>query len=381
MLTSTTLMVTGGTVANQTTQSYLKRAIGNNVVLIAHPDLSERYLDLLSHLLHNKEVATINYSDPKYVVPEPLVSRLKNVSGVVKVDSRFIFETEVHEVPFIYVEDRRYFQVGDRRSGEALIVGVDPENVVNEWLVSGRVLDEDDLYSALVGDSLASQILTVPSEQKLRIFGKTFEVAGLILDPLNEGIVVYIPSSILSEVIGPAKSNLLLLRLDQLRGPETMEDIVKAISGSMLDVVELDGAVERYVALFDSLWSSVMILSILFLAAATICLFGYMMLCLHEQLQEIGIMRALGAKPSLVLKIVSAQVLLIVSSSAAIGIPIGFFAAFSLLLPDPTVSLGNVVQILAWLFLALVVLCLSGLYPVFKAVNKSIINTMSHPSN
>jgi len=59
------------------------------------------------------------------------------------------------------------------------------------------------------------------------------------------------------------------------------------------------------------------------LAAASLCLIGYVVLAIADQRQELGVLRALGIKPKTVTKIVSEQSVIILLSRCEAGIPIG----------------------------------------------------------
>ena len=59
------------------------------------------------------------------------------------------------------------------------------------------------------------------------------------------------------------------------------------------------------------------------LAAASLCLLGYVVLAIADQRQELGVLRALGIKPKTVTKIVSEQSVIILLSRCGAGIPIG----------------------------------------------------------
>ena len=127
------MMVTGTTIVNETTQSYVNRAISENVILIGHPDMCTRYTNFLSQLLQTEDVREINYVDSKYSIPEALVSKLKGFQGVIRVDPRLILETRVYEVQgitFVGEDKRRAVLLGDHRSVVALVQGVEPEHVM-----------------------------------------------------------------------------------------------------------------------------------------------------------------------------------------------------------------------------------------------------------
>jgi len=384
VLTLTTVTIAGGMIANQTTTNYVERAIGRDVVLVGHPNLTERYVNLLSQFFEGKEMESIDYLDPHFLnISESLVLRLSNIAGVCKVDPRLVLEASVLEIPGIVPDPddpNEALVIGDSRSDEALILGVNPEVVVNEWLIMGRIFDEADRKSTIIGDSLALNMFDDPQNQSIKVRAHTFEeafgIVGVCLDPLNNGKVVYTPLNALSTELRQSGYNLLFLKIDPSERLEVLAEIEDEISGKNLGLIELNEVLVKHVSFLNHIWSFVMFLPLFSLATATLCLLSYLMLSIAGQQREFGIMRALGAKPRSIMKIVFTQALLITLVSGAIGISVGLFVTFVFLIPEPFVSQYTLVSVAGWLLLALSLLCLSSLYPAMKAVKNSVVSAI-----
>ncbi|MDH5418898.1 MAG: FtsX-like permease family protein [Candidatus Bathyarchaeota archaeon] len=379
VLTLTTVTIAGGMIANKTTTNYVERAIGRDVVLVGHPKLIERYVNLLSQFFEAKEMESIDYLDSRYSISNSRVSELSNISGVLMTDPRLVLGTIVYEVQGVIIDPERpdpYILVGDNRSAEALVVGVQPERVINEWLIFGRVLNETDVHSAVIGDSLALEMFDDPQKQAIRVFEKNFEIPGVCLDPLNNGKVVYVPLNALSAELGQLGYNLLFLKIDPSERSRVLTEIENEISGKNLELVELNEVLGRHVSFLNHIWSFVMFLPLFSLVTATLCLLSYLMLSIAGQQREFGIMRALGAKPRSIMKIIFTQALLITLISGAIGISVGLFVTFVFLIPEPVVSQYTLVSVAGWLLFALGLLCSSSLYPAMKAVKKSVVGAI-----
>jgi ABC-type antimicrobial peptide transport system permease subunit len=177
--------------------------------------------------------------------------------------------------------------------------------------------------------------------------------------------------------LGQQGFNLLFLQIDSSEKSQVLAKLENEISGENLNIVELDQTLDKHVNFLNSIWSLVMFLPLFSLATAAISLLSYLMLSISSQQHEFGIMRALGAKPKSIMKIVFSQALLIILVSAAIGISIGLFITFSFLIPEPIISQSTLISVAGWLVLILVILCLSGLYPAMKAVKKTVIEAIS----
>jgi putative ABC transport system permease protein len=379
VLTLTTVTIAGGMIANQTTTSYVERAIGKDVVLVGHPNITGRYVTLLSRFFEAKEMESIDYLDPDFLISESLAFRLSNISGVRKVDPRFVLEASVLEIPGIIPDPndpKETIIIGDSRSDEALILGVEPELVVNEWLIMGRFFGKADQKSTVIGDSLALEMFDDPQNQSIKVLEEKFDIVGVCLDPLNNGKVVYMPLSVLSTAIGQYGYNLLLLKIDPSERSQVLTEIENEISGKNLKLVELNEILGKHVNFLNHIWSFVMFLPLFSLATATLCLLSYLMLSIAGQQREFGIMRALGAKPRSITKIIVTQALLITLISGAIGISVGLFVTFAFLISEPVIPQYAVFFVAGWLLLALGLICLSSLYPAMKAVKKSVVNAI-----
>jgi putative ABC transport system permease protein len=187
---------------------------------------------------------------------------------------------------------------------------------------------------------------------------------------------VYAPLNALSTELGQSGYNLLFLKIDRSERLEVLAEIEDEISGKNLGLIELNEVLVKHVNFLNHIWSFVMFLPLFSLATATLCLLSYLMLSIAGQQREFGIMRALGAKPRNIIKIIFTQALLITLVSGAIGISVGLFVTFVLLIPEPVVSQYTLFSVTGWLLLALSLLCLSSLYPAMKAVKKSVVSAI-----
>ena len=92
-----------------------------------------------------------------------------------------------------------------------------------------------------------------------------------------------------------------------------------------------------------------MLLPLFTLASAAMCLVGYMMLAMDEQHQEFAILRAVGAKPRIIVNISAIQSAIVLLSSFAVGISLGIITTLLILMTNPLVTSVTIVEIAAWL--------------------------------
>lgn len=175
------------------------------------------------------------------------------------------------------------------------------------------------------------------------------------------------------------KLNLLLLKIDPSNRSEVLAEIERLISGMELQYVELNEILGKHLNFLSYVWSFAMFLPLFSLVAGPLCLLSYMMLSVTGQQRTFAIMKALGAKPKAVMKIIFTESLLISLISGAIGVSLGLFFIFLFLIPEPVISNYTLASVAGWLLLALGLLCLSSLYPAIKTVKKSVASVMSQP--
>ena len=375
-----TVTIAGGVIAKQTTESWIERAVGRNILLIAHHEICNQYHTLLSKFHESREIPTLNYIREEYLIPEALEAHLNSLSYI-GLERRLIVWTQIREVQGTVVgEHGAYITVGDSREGESLVVGVEPENTFGEWFLDGGFLKNGESMCAVVGDSIANSMFTAPLEQYLQIYGYQLDVVGVCVDPINNGKVVYVNMRDLQMITGVLKPNILLVKVVSLSDYEKVlneiRGAVKAVNRDF-EVLELNKVLEKSLAFLGLIWSTILFLPFSALASAVPCLIGYVVLALTEQRQEFGVLRALGAKPKTIVKVVAIQNIVVLLSSYACGIAFGIMITLLILVPNPLVTSFTVLQIAGLLSTALAATFLISLYPAVKLNRKSILEMLT----
>jgi putative ABC transport system permease protein len=120
-----------------------------------------------------------------------------------------------------------------------------------------------------------------------------------------------------------------------------------------------------------------MLLPLLTLASAAMSLVGYMMLSVDEQRQEFAMLRAVGAKPRLIVGISAIQGAIVLFSSFGVGLSLGVIGTLLILMAHPLVTGVTIASIGAWLLSALAAMYLLSLYPAFKLSKAPILKIMA----
>lgn len=382
IFTLITVAIAGGIIADQTTRSWVEKAIGRDIILIAHQDMCSQYGSLLSRFHEAGESSQFNYTEEEYLVSENLLDQLNAMSDV-HVDARLVVEAHVKEVPGVIInpETATTSSVGDKREGESLIVGVEPENVLSEWFIEGDFLETNKEWEVMIGDSLAQKMFSKPLNQSILFYGRIFDVAGVCLDPINNGNVTYTSLEVLQNAMGVSRPNVVMVRVDSANRAQITGQIRTIVedANAKFRVCKLNEVLDENLSFLGHIWSTIMFLPLFSLIAASLCLIGYVVLAIAEQRRELGVLRALGIKPKTVTKIVSEQSFIILLSSFAAGVPIGIILTLLILVPEPIITSYTVLEIAGWLLISLLVVFVSSLYPTIKFARKPILEIMSQP--
>lgn len=387
-----TVSICGGIVVNDTTTSWIQKTVDKNTIAIAHSSMATQYKLLLSKFSGSDETGTFNYSDRNLGISNSVIEQLSALPTVNLVDSRLVLFERVQEVGNFTIdpETKNTLPVGDSRQGESLIIGVDPEELVGDWSIEGSFLSDSDNLEAVIGDSISHKlyaphpsryiVLADPLLESIKLQNTTFRIVGVCIDPINNGLVTYVPIQKLMTVTGISSSNLLIVKIDDSADRETaitqIRSVIQAVD-SNLEVFDLNSLAAQNTAFLASSWQTILLLPLFTLASAAFCLVGYMMLAVDEQHQEFAILRAVGAKPRIIVNISAIQSGIVLLSSFGVGISLGIIITLLILIANPLVTSTTVLIIAVWLASALSGMFLFSLIPAFRLAKTSILKIMT----
>jgi ABC-type antimicrobial peptide transport system permease subunit len=376
-----TVAVAGGIIANQTTRSWVEKALGKDIVLIAHRDICSRYKLLQSKFYEAKESPQFNYTEGRYLVPDEILNQLGAMPGL-SIETRLFIETQIEEVPGFILgrESGSTTYVGDHRKGFSLIIGVEPGKVFGQWFMEGEFLNESNGLDAVIGDTEAQKMFSMPLNQGIRLHNSTLDIIGVCVDPINNGNITYVPLKTLQNITGTSKPNVVMVKIDTSVNRTYALNQIETKIGSLnseFEVFELNEVLNKDLGFLGYIWSAIMFLPLFSLAAASLCLIGYVMLTITEQRQEFGILRAVGAKPRAVVEIVSEQIFMVLLSSYAAGVVFGIIITLLILIPEPVITEYTVFEIAGWLVIALAATFILSLYPALGFARKPVLGMMA----
>jgi ABC-type antimicrobial peptide transport system permease subunit len=143
-------------------------------------------------------------------------------------------------------------------------------------------------------------------------------------------------------------------------------------------MLDLNEPLDDDLHLSSQIWSAVMLPPLFSLLAATLCLFGYVTLGLCDERHELGILRALGAKPNSLARIMSWQVMIVLLSGYATGIAFGIMTTLMVLIPDPVVTQYDIAKTVLLLLAVFVAILVISTYPILKFSKEKVLSLLEH---
>jgi ABC-type antimicrobial peptide transport system permease subunit len=374
-----TISVAGGIIAKDTTTGWIQKTSGAGTIAVAYSNMGSQYELLLSKFTGAQQKGYFNYSDSELGVPSEVNERLKSISHVASVDSRLVLYMDVKEVSNYTAINGVKTIIGGEREGTSLIIGVDSKVLAADFSSKGRSLSQEDPLEAVIGDSISQTMyirsvssgiqISDPLLQSIKAANTTFQIVGVCIDPINNGYVTYVPAETLMNATGITSPNLLLLTLngsaDRATVVAEIRDVVKSVDSS-LEVLDLEPTLHANEAFLGAAWQTIMLIPLFSLASAAVCLVSYMMLVVDEQRQEFTVLRAVGARPKLIISLSAFESAIVLLSSFGIGISFGVIVTLMILMANPLVTAATIAMISLWLIATLVGMFILSLYPAVR---------------
>ncbi len=268
----------------------------------------------------------------------------------------------------------------------------------NMKYIEGRPLKEGDRYKAVIGYELTRKTFDKPVGlgDKLIVNGQAFDVVGIIEkmgDPdMDNGIVI--PMDTYMDLYDTEEYNYLLVRA---LGGEDTEKVADEIKRKLRDTRDVEEGEEDFVVqtiseLMDSVGVILDALSAIVIGIAAISLFvggvgimNTMYTAVLQRTNEIGVMKAIGARNDQILKLFLIESGMIGLIGGAIGIVIGIGLS-KIIEFIGRVMLNTILLkayfpwylILGALAFAFVVGTLSGLLPARQASKQSPVESLRY---
>lgn len=358
----------GGGIVETTTDAYVMRSMGQNIVAIGNPSLLEQYYDAYS-LTGNLINDSFNFLDNEHMIPSDLINQIESLYWVKQTESRLLAYEEFveNQVSVWNPTLEQYELVGQTRNGSALVVGLNWNETLSDWYYEG--LEIDGHGQAWVGGEFALNYFDDPLIQSFGMHGKSIHIQGIAFDILNGGMVALMSLGDMQDYWGVSGTNLLLVQIEEY-SENYISQLESLAAEWNLSVYLQNDVLEHNLQTIRSFWSLLIPLPLIALVSSFLSLMNYILVSVFSRFRDYVIMRSVGATPSFIAKTMIAEGIGIGMGS---GIPAIFAATlFSvyLLVPEAAVpSIAFLPLSMALMIAALVAVVMLAAIPVYMIFN------------
>ncbi|MFX1452214.1 MAG: FtsX-like permease family protein [Promethearchaeota archaeon] len=374
ILISVTLM--GSILFEQTVIDNQKAAYGENIVIVGHKDIVFQYTSrMVLYQMHLR--SSLNYTKSKYLLNSTIVSNFSSIPYIL-VDPRLVMEYVVQEVPHIV----GYDQIGQTRIVSSFIIGAHPEKFIpNTNLIKKDpfrlVLAFSGPYFIISGDWLESNLFDDSNVEHLIIHGPEggppnfipiYKVLGICSDPINGGNVLYMNIDHLQEISNVSDHNLLLIKYFH---PGSIIKIAKKLQELDNEYIMLgtDWFLNNNLSYTHIFWIPFLIFPFILFGIVFFNLISHLKSSVERQRRDFGILKALGARSSLIKRTIFFQSIIEILLSSALGVFIGGIIIFYLIYTQ-VFSFLLFLLIAIGIFLSSFLIALISTSVAFKIVKK-----------
>ena len=362
--TIASLLWIGGGVVETTSQSYMMRSMGTNIVAVGNPEMLNQYYDAYSFdgsVLNS----SFNFLAPTDMINDSLVTELQGDPAVTALEQRLIIFDEVQEHPGTVWNDElgQYERIGQEREGSALLVGVDWTSTLSDWYYEGSLVNSSQ--QVWLGGTLANVLFDDPFVQSLLVTGKPLEVRAQAFDTLNGGMLAILSLTKLQEYYSLTGCNLLLVQVDSY-DDSVLNRIEDLAQDHGLGIYSQQEVLEENLQAIHAVWILLNPLALMALVSAFLALMNYMLVSIFGRLRDYIIMQSIGAKPSFIAKIMIAEGLDVGVRAGIPALIVGALLSVYALIPEAAVpTLSYLPLSMLALFAAIIVVILLSSVPVY----------------
>ncbi|MFX1365624.1 MAG: FtsX-like permease family protein [Promethearchaeota archaeon] len=324
----------GTLVLRLSSQEWIKNSQGENIVILGHKDVIYNY-SLMYEMFSDPTLVvdenSINFMDSKYLFNLSDLNELNNLEGIEMIDERLINFYNVREMQGYYINDNDItVTVGQNRNNTIPIIGINPENIIQNFEIEGRFFTEEDAYDNItIGDGLAHNFFEYPLQQSIEInpSGRKFHISGVLIDSFYSGWAAYVSIEESRKILNLTNEeiNLVILKLsrnsyNEIRGD--LEYITENI-GEEFTYLLLDDTFQQNIDFLSYLSFYPLISIVIISIIAILSLYNYQKAGLMEKARDFLIMRAIGSKTRSLKKILFLESLFVLIPSLILSLAFG----------------------------------------------------------
>ncbi|UCD01501.1 MAG: FtsX-like permease family protein [Promethearchaeota archaeon] len=378
----------GTIVLRTSSQEWIQKSQSENIVILGHKDVIYNY-SLMYKMFSDPSLlideTNVNFTEPSYLFNLSDISTLYTNEKIEKIDERLINFYGVKELDGIHIlEDGRYLPIGQDREGIIPIVGVNPENIIQNFEIEGKFFSEEDDENITIGDGLAHNFFDYALDQSLEFTGtgRTFEISGIIIDSFFSGYAGYMTINESRNILGFSDDivNIIMLKikLGAYEGiKEDLNNITNTI-GENFTYLKLDDIFHDNLNFLSNLSIYPLFLIIFVSMLAIISLYNYQKAGIMEKAKDFLIMRAIGSKTRSLKKILFLESLFVLIPSLLLSLGIGMIINSLFLFGRvylPPLYIPFIVFLI--LFIIFMISNFLSLFPIIKKINHFSIKDFS----
>jgi hypothetical protein len=344
-----TIVLTGALMSADTSKSYVRRALPANTLLVARAEVLNQYVSLGTAFSTTTAIPSFNYTNLQYIINPAVVQSFRNIAGVRLVDTRLFTMSLVNGYIKAHLTsnetsgnfNNEYVPEVNLGSTQALVVGIDPGNVIGDWYTSdGFLRTNDTLSTAVAGDSLIGSIVQQPFNlAQIGTLGSRYDIKSALVDPLYAGRVMYARVQALEGALGILGYNILLVKTDG--SPSAIAAVDQLASSNGLTLGSMNTLLDSNLSFLDNTWSYFLILPVLAMALTSGILLGYLTTNFSRRFNDYLVIRFLGAKAWYSLRLLIWEAWGLLSLCIVVAVPLAALVSIFFILPEANISTTN----------------------------------------
>ncbi len=325
----------GTFVLSQSAQNWVHKAQGNNLIVIGNENLIEQYA-LMYEMFSDPSIIVntdaFNFLDPQYLFNLSDIEEFAHIPEISKIDERLLTFSDASELNgIIYLEEGGYQTVGQERSGNFPILGVNTSNLIQNFELDGSYFTPSDSFMyMLIGDGLGYNFFDSPFDQSMRIeeLQHTFHVAGIVIDTFYSGYAAYIDSEIMREELNftSHEINLVILQLQSGVNDEIEDQLNLIISGNLgenFSMLPLTSTFQKNQDFINNLGLFPNIIIVVLSVISLFSLYNYQKSGITDKAKDFLIMRAIGSGYKSIKRILFLEMFYVIIPSLFFSLGIG----------------------------------------------------------
>ena len=322
-------------VLGTSTKEWINKSQNNNIIAIGHRDVISNYT-LMYSMFSNPNLlidsSNIDFLNQNYLFNSTNLEDLHNLTIIKAIDERLIFFSNAEELNgYHYYEDGGYELIGQQRTGNFPIIGLNVSNKIQNFELEGRFFTESDSYNYLViGDGLAYNFFDYAFDQSIFLddMNHTFKPCGVVIDSFYSGYNGYVDIQIIREELNYNNNeiNLLLLKYDAGSYNSLkvqLESIINTNLGIEFTFINLKSVFENNLEYITNISLYPTFLIVIMVAMAVLSIYNYHKGGILEKAKDFLIMRAIGSKYRSIRRILFLESLYILIPSILLSLGVG----------------------------------------------------------